>query len=523
MTSSDTDEQFWFDDEAADRAVDFFHNFLTHVKGKLAGQPLILMDWMQDELIRPLFGWKRADGTRKYRTAYIEIPRKNAKSTLCAGIALYLLLADGEPGAEVYSAAADRNQAAIVFEIAKTMVDQNPSLSKRTASHKRSISVEATNSFYKVLSADAHTKHGFNAHGIVFDELHAQPNRELWDVLTTSTGSREQPLVVAITTAGYDRESVCWEMHEYARQVADGIIEDPSFFPLIYAAGEDDDWTDPETWKKANPGLGQTVRLDYLKRECRFAKAVPAKQNTFKRLHLNIWTQQHTRWLDMRYWNKCRHPVDEEALRGRECYAGLDLSSIEDVTALSLVFTPEEEGGVVPVLPFFWIPEENMIERSRTHRVSYDAWMRDGYIDATPGNVIDYGYILNTIEELGETYNIREIAFDRWGATKIQHELAGMGFTMVKFGQGYKSLSPPSKEFLRLVLSGRLAHGGNPVLRWMADNVVARQDPAGNVKPDKKKSREKIDGIVATVMGLDRLTRHEDISSVYEERGILEI
>ena len=515
--------EFYFDERAAAVAVRFFERLLKHVKGEWAGQPFKLLDWQKEEVIRPLFGWKRkSDGLRRYRTCYIEVPRKNGKSALASGIGLLLTFADNEPGAEVYCAAADRDQARIVFDVSKQMVELSPQLEKRCDVFKKSIFVPGTMSVYRVLSAEAYTKHGLNAHGIIFDELHAQPTRELWDVLTTSTGARRQPLTVAITTAGYDRESICWEQHEYARKVEEGIIEDPSFLSVIYGADEDDDWLEEATWREANPSLGATVKLDYLRNEARKAEMTPAYQNTFRRLHLNQWTQQESRWLPLEAWDDCDTPVNESLLQGQPCYGGLDLASTSDVASFVLTF-PSERGEEERYawLPFFWIPQENMVERARKDRVPYDAWVRDGYITATPGNVIDYGYIIRDIEMLGERFNIQEIAFDRWGAFQVSQALEGAGFTMVGFGQGYASMASPTKELLRLVLNGLLAHGGHPVLRWMADNLVVRQDAAGNVKPDKAKSREKIDGIVAGVMGLDRAIRHTDNGSVYDERGIL--
>lgn len=448
------------------------------------------------------------------------IPTHN--STIAAGVALYLLFADGEMGAEVFSAAADRDQAAIVFNTAKQMVEMSPELAKRAEVYKNAILVPATGSVYRVLSADAPTKHGLNAHGIIFDELHAQPNRELWDVLTTSIGARRQPLVFAITTAGYDRNSICWEQHEYARQVQEGIIDDPSFLPCIYAADEKDDWRDEVVWHKANPSLGVALSLEYLREEARRAEHVPAYQNTFRRLHLNQWTSQEERWLDMAEWDGCAAPVDAAQLKGRECYGGLDLASTSDIAAFVLVFPPRDGEGLYQVLPFFWIPRDNMYERSLRDRVPYDAWVREGLIEATPGKVIDFDHIRHRIEQLAQVYHIREIAFDRWGAIQISQALEEAGLTMVQFGQGFASMSPPTKELLRLVLDRRIAHGGHPVLRWMADNLVVKQDPAGNVKPDKAKSREKIDGMVALIMALDRALRREgEKTSIYEERGLL--
>jgi phage terminase large subunit-like protein len=511
-----------FDERAAELAERFFERLLRHTKGEWAGEGFHLQAW-QRQIVRDVFGWKRPDGTRRYRRVYIEIPRKNGKSTLSAGLALYLLFADGEPGAEVYSAAADREQAAIVFEQAKQMVLGSPALGRYAQAFKRAIVVNETMSSYKVLSSDAPTKHGLNAHGVIFDELHAQPNRELWDVLTTSQGSRRQPLVVAITTAGYDRESICWEQHEYARQVLSRVIEDDSFYGYIAAAEPEDDWTDPAVWAKANPSLGVTVSEEYLRAECDRARNVPAYQNTFRRLHLNQWTQQEERWLDLAAWEASAGPLEAKALEaellGKLGYGGLDLASTTDIAALALVF-PMENGAYGALLRF-WIPRENMMERARRDRVPYDAWTRDGWITATPGNVIDFTRIVADVRELGKRYKIGEIAFDRWGAVQVSQELTNAGFTMVQFGQGFASMASPTKELLRLVLEGKLWHGNNPALRWMADNMTVAQDPAGNVKPDKAKSREKIDGMVALIMGLDRALRHENRPSVYEGRGLV--
>jgi phage terminase large subunit-like protein len=486
----------------ADRAERIFRAFFTHVKGELAGKPIDWQPWETD-IIRKVFGTLRQDGTRQYRRVYIEVARKNGKSLLGASFANYLTFFDKEPGAEIYSAAADRDQAGIIFGIAKAQIEQNAELSSRSESFQRSIVVASTGSSYKVLSADAPTKHGLNAHGIIFDELHAQPNRELWDVLTTATGARRQPLIVALTTAGYNKHSICWELHEYALKVRDGIIEDPSFLPVIYAADEDDDWTSPKTWRKANPNLGVSVRREYLEEECARAQETPAYENTFKRLHLNIWTEQATRLFAMEKWDACNTPVDEKALEGRECFAGLDLASTEDITALVLVF-PDAERRRYDVLCKFWIPGDNAIQRERRDRVPYPVWIRQGLINATEGSVVDYREIRKEINELHKRFQIREIAIDRWNSTQLSTELAGDGFTMVDFGQGFASMTAPTKELLALILDQRLSHGGHPVLRWMASNAAAKQDPAGNIKLDKSKSAEKIDGMVALTMAIGR-------------------
>lgn len=506
-----------FDERAATVAERFFERMLVHIEGPMVDLPFRLEGW-QRTLVRELFGWKQADGARRYRKLYLEVPRGNGKSTFAAGLALLLLAVDGEKSAKVYSAAAEKGQAAIVFETAEKMVAASPILSKRIKPYRnKTMTYEETGSRYIVLSADAYSKHGLNPHGIVFDELHAQPNRELYDVLNTAMGKRRQPLMIMITTAGYDRNSVCWEQHEYALKVQDGKVVDPTFLSAIWAAGKDDDWTCPDTWRKANPNYGVSVREEFLRQECATAMASPAYQNTFRRLYLNQWTQQESRWLDMAAWDACGEPAPD--LAGRSCYGGLDLASTTDIAAFVLAF-PAVDGEPVRLLPFFWIPEDNMRERSLRDRVPYDAWVRDGLVFATPGNVIDYGAIEAFIVGLAEKYNIKEIAFDRWGATQISQNLTGADLTMVQMGQGYASMTAPTKEMGRLVLAGKLAHGGNPVLRWMADNVTVEQDAAGNIKPSKAKSREKIDGIVAAIMALDRATRHDPEESVYESRGI---
>ena len=447
-------------------------------------------------------------------------------SELAATVALLLTCGDGEERAEVYGCAADRQQASIVFEVAADMVRMCPALAKRVkinASMKRMVYLP-TNSFYQVLSAEAYSKHGFNIHGVVFDELHTQPNRKLFDVMTKGSGdARMQPLYFLITTAGNDTRSICYEVHQKAKDILEGRKADPTFYPVIYGADESDDWTDPKTWKKANPSLGITVGIDKVRAACESAKQNPAEENSFRQLRLNQWVKQAVRWMPMHLWDKCDFAVNEDELEGRVCYGGLDLSSTTDITAFVLVFPPGDENGKYTVLPYFWIPEENMAQRVNRDHVPYDVWERQGYLQTTEGNVVHYGFIEKFIEQLGERFNIREIAFDRWGAVQMVQNLEGMGFTVVPFGQGFKDMSPPTKELMKLVLEQRIAHGGHPVLHWMMDNIYIRTDPAGNIKPDKEKSTEKIDGAVATIMALDRAIRcgNDTSESVYDSRGLL--
>ena len=514
----------YYDKEYADFAVAFIES-LCHTKGTWAGKRFELMDW-QELIIRDLFGILKPNGYRQFNTAYIEIPKKNGKSELAAAVALLLTCGDGEQRAEVYGAAADRQQASIVFDVAADMVRMCPALNKRVkilASQKRLI-YEPTNSFYQVLSAEAYSKHGFNVHGVVFDELHSQPNRKLYDVLTKGSGdARMQPLFFLITTAGTDTHSICYEVHQKAQDIIDGRKIDPTFYPVIYGADDTEDWTSPKVWKKCNPSLGETIGMDKVKTACESAKQNPGEENSFRQLRLNQWVKQAVRWMPMDKWDKCAFAVNEEQLQGRVCYGGLDLSSTTDITAFVLVFPPLDEDDKYIILPYFWIPEDTLDLRAKRDHVPYDVWERQGYLQTTEGNVVHYGYIEKFIEELGKKFNIREIAFDRWGAVQMVQNLEGMGFTVVPFGQGFKDMSPPTKELMKLTLEQKLAHGGHPVLRWNMDNIFIRTDPAGNIKADKEKSTEKIDGAVATIMALDRAIRcgNDTSESVYNDRGIL--
>ena len=519
-------EESHYDKGAADFAVAFIES-LCHTKGTWAGKPFELIDW-QERIIRDLFGILKKNGYRQFNTAYVEIPKKQGKSELAAAVALLLCCGDGEERAEVYGCAADRQQAGIVFDVAADMVRMCPALNKRVkilASQKRMV-FQPTNSFYQVLSAEAYSKHGFNIHGVVFDELHTQPNRKLFDVMTKGSGdARMQPLYFLITTAGTDTQSICYETHQKAMDILEGRKIDPTFYPVIYGAKEDEDWTSPEVWKKANPSLGITVGIDKVQAACDSAKQNPGEENSFRQLRLNQWVKQSVRWMPMHKWDACAFPVLEDDLEGRVCYGGLDLSSTTDITAFVLVFPPKGESDKYAVLPYFWIPEDNVDLRVCRDHVPYDVWQRQGKLETTEGNVVHYGYIEKFIERLGERFNIREIAFDRWGAVQMVQNLEGMGFTVVPFGQGFASMSPPTKELMKLVLEEKIAHGGHPVLRWNMDNIFIRTDPAGNIKADKAKSTEKIDGAIALIMALDRAIRcgNDSGESVYDSRGVLVI
>lgn len=517
-------EDSTYSKDLADYAVSFIE-CLTHTKGTWAGKPFKLLDW-QEQIIRDLFGVVKPNGYRQFNTAYIEIPKKMGKSELAAAVALLLCCGDNEERAEVYGCAADRQQATIVFDVAADMVRMCPALNRRVkilASQKRIIFLP-TNSFYQVLSAEAYSKHGFNIHGVVFDELHTQPNRKLFDVMTKGSGdARMQPLYFLITTAGTDTHSICYETHQKAVDILEGRKIDPTFYPVIYGAKDSDDWTDPKVWKKANPSLGVTVQMEKVKAAFESARQNPGEENAFRQLRLNQWVKQSIRWMSMEKWDACAFQVNEEELEGRVCYGGLDLSSTTDLTAFSLVFPPLDESDKFRILPYFWVPEETLSLRVKRDHVPYDVWEKQGFIKTTEGNVVHYGFIEKFIETLGERFNIREIAFDRWGAVQMVQNLENMGFTVVPFGQGFKDMSPPTKELMKLTLEQKIAHSGHPVLRWNMDNIFIRTDPAGNIKADKEKSTEKIDGAIATIMALDRAIRcgNANTKSVYDARGIL--
>ena len=512
-----------YDKKKADRAVTFIEN-LCHTKGKWAGTPFWLLPW-QEQLIRDIFGIVKPDGNRQFRTAFVEICKKVGKSELAAAIALYLLYADNEPSAEVYGAAADRQQASIVFDVAKQMVEMSPALMKRSklmGATKRIVNY-GNAGYYQVLSAEVGGKHGFSVSGLVFDEIHTQPNRQLYDVLTKgSSDARQNPLHFIITTAGNDRHSIAYELHTKAVDILEGRRVDPTFYPVVYGLKDDEDWEDEANWYKVNPSLGYTVDVERLRDAYREAKQNPADEITFKWLRCNMWVSSTVAWIPDAIYMRGNEPIDMASLEGRDCYAGLDLSSTGDITALVLIFPPRDEDEKFVLLPYFWIPEETIPKRVKANSVPYDIWEKQGYIMSTEGNVIHYDFIEKFIMDLSEKYHILEIAVDRWNATHVIQNLEDNGLTMVPFGQGFASMSAPTKEFYRLLMEGKIIHGSHPVMRWMAGNVVVDTDPAGNIKVTKAKSKEKIDGIVAAIMSLDRAVRHESEGrSVYDTRGII--
>lgn len=524
-------------DKGLDKAlrVKTFIENLHYSKGVWAGQPFQLMPWQWERLVLPAFGTLREDGSRQYRFVYCEIPKKNGKTELGAAIALYMLCADQEGKPEVYSASGDREQASLVYGAAAEMVKHSPVLSKylKILDSRKRIVNPRNSGFYQVLSSESELQHGLSPSAIIFDELHAQPDDRLWSVLTSGTHyARKQQLVIVLTTAGvYNPNSIWWKVRTKAQQIDAGIIEQSDFLPVLYIAdAEKDDPTDENLWAAVNPSLGQIFDLDKIRADFEAVKDDPVEYQNFLRFRLNIPVKQRFRWMPMDAWDGCAEEPDIESLRGRPCYGGLDLSNKIDLSAFVLVFPPVEEGGPWDVLARFYCPEEGILKRSRTDKVRYDVWEKQGFITATEGNVVDYAFIERDILQAAKDYDLREVGFDSWNAqataTRIMDALnptnSDDGFQMVEVRQGAKSMNEPAKDLLVHVMQKSLRHGGHVVLRWCADNLVMRQDANGNVAPDKLKATEKIDGMVALIMAWGRaMAGKMPETSVYETRGVI--
>lgn len=493
-------EGYYFDEFEAERRIKFFERCLTHASGHLRGQPFLLEQW-QKNLIATIFGWKKdVDDLRRYTTVFLEVPRKNGKSIMAAGVALCCLHLDGEGGAQVFCAAGDREQASLVFSVA---ADQTracvplDSVSKVLKAQKR-IVVASTGSVLRAVPANEGANHGSSPHCWVGDEVHVWPNRILYDEFHTGMGSRFQPLEVLITTAGYDEETFCYELHDTALKVRDRQIVDATFLPAVYAASKDDDWTSEETWKKANPNYGISVRKEFLEKECIRAKNSPAHENTFKRLYLNIWTEQSTRWLSMEDWKNCE--CTDEDIVG-PTVGGLDLSNTTDLTAWC-IFEPHTSR----MRWRYYIPEDQAKKLEHNDRVPYSLWAREGWVTLTPGNSIDYRWVEEDILEDMEKYKVEAIGVDPWNAKQtIKRFREDMGFEMLEIRQGFATMTAPTKEFERLVITHQLDHGRNPITKWCASNVEIEADRNGNIMPTKSKRlhrRKKIDGIVSGIIAI---------------------
>lgn len=506
-------EGAWFDEEAVDRVREFFRR-LRHIKGRRwAGKPIELDDWQIEHYVRPVFGWKHPDGTRIIRTVWLELPRKNTKTTLGTGTGLYLLSADREPGAEIYAAAAAKDQAGHVFEPAGQMVEKSPQLRKRLRPLRNSIVYDAQGSFFKAIASVARLQHGANIHGAIIDEVHAHNNRDLIDALETGVGSRSQPLVLMITTAGEEGDTTIYaEKHNYCRKVADGLVEDPSFWGVIYAAKVDDDWREEETWEKANPGIDVSVGREFLRSQARKAEASPAFRNTFLRYHLNVRTSDTTTWMELEDWDESAGKVVREAeLADAVCFGGLDISKTQDVASLIWDFPAELEGpgdtkSIAQghqIVGRFWLPEELLEDLDQRTDGMATGWVEEGYLTLTPGDVLDYDVIERQILEDFETFDVTQIAYNRRGAAQLATRLTEQGLELVSVAPGI-GLAAAMQEWERAVLTKVYRHAAHPVLRWMVSNLVVRQNTDGDVWPDKGKSRDNITGCTGAVMALGR-------------------
>lgn len=494
------------------RRLDFF-SMLRHYKGPMAGQPFAL-DPSQEFIVGSIYGWKREDGTRRFRYAYTEVPRKNGKTTLSGGIGIQEVMS--EKGAEVYSVATKEDQAKLSWRDGRVMIKHAPELASRFALRVKEISYEPGESIWRPLGSDSDTLDGLNPSCALFDELHAWPNRHLWDVMDDGMGARAQPLIWQITTAGFNKQGICYEHRGHVCAILEGKdgYKDDAYFGIIFTVDDQTAWQDEAEWFKANPLLDKGKSLSWMREQCATAMQMQGKQNAFLNKQLNIWTDAEVRWIAAGLWDANGGAVDESALVGQRCFGGLDLATNTDIAALVLYFP--DSGALVRR---YWIPRDNARERERRDRVPYVQWIREGHLTATDGDVIDYEFIRSEIEALASRFNIVDIGADPYGATQIIQQLTDAGISMVSFRQGMLSMSPACKEFERLLLAKRLRHAGDPVLRWMSGNVVVDTDPAGNIKPNKAKSREKIDGIVAAVMAVGRATVNEDKTPVYVARA----
>jgi phage terminase large subunit-like protein len=518
-----------FDRSAAQHVIDFFPAFLTHPSGALDGQPFVLEPFQQAKLWI-LYGWLWVDtGFRRFKFAYNEIGRGNCKSQEASGLCLYELLAFGEPGAHVYSASTDKETARIVFDTARLMLERSPYLREQVTCVNDSIFISGSAAKFEPVAAGAELLLGLRPSFICFDELHVSPNAKLWDVFESAMGKRDSPLMYACTNSGYDRHSICWRKRDYSVKVLTGVFEDDTWFAWICGLDrkadglveKDDDWEDERNWIKPNPGLGVMVKVKELREATAKAKNDPASLNTYLRFRMSVWTASDVAWMPMHIWDICVQPVDRLKLLGRNAIGALDLSTISDISAFVMLFPPVPEDDFWYIVPEFFLPVESIEDRVKRDRVPYDLWARQGLFNLTKnGRLIDYRVIRAKIQELAELYRIDEITYDRWNSSDLVTNLEEDGFTMVKWGQGYNDMAAPVKRMMELALGGKLAHGGNPVMRWMASNVVADVDPAGNAKFDKGKCKEKIDGMQASAMALGRAMLVGDGNRPYTEPRI---
>lgn len=508
----------YFDYEAAQEVVDFFATMLNFVEGKVARTPFVLQPWHQC-IVGNLFGWKvRTTNLRRYREGMVLVGRKNIKTTLGAGIALYTLFCDGEARAQCYSMAAERQQASICFNYAALMVKAEPSLFGRAKIYRNSIVLDDS-SFFKAISAEAYTKHGMGPHCVISDELHAQPNRDLYDVMKTGMIARSQPFMLHLTTSDFEREgSICNEMVDYANDVREGRQDDPQFLPVIYQCDKDDAFDDSTIWHKANPNIGASINVDDLKSLAERAKHNLAWRSTFKRLHMNIRTEQSIEIIPMDDWEACAQPFDEDMLVGRPCFGGIDLSARQDLTAWVMLFEPDHDDDPWVVLPRFFCPRTVAEERVSVSRWPYLQWAEEGFLTICEGEVIEYDMVKDQVIKDCEHFGVRECAGDPWNLAYLQERvLKDADVEIINYAQGYPTMSEPTKELLAMLASRQIIHGGNPVLTWMARGCAAKEDSEGRIRFSKKNSKVKIDGLIALVMALGLAMGTGDFRSTYDD------
>ncbi len=497
------DDWPWVFDEVAAERPCLLIECLPHIKGKWASATIALEDW-QCFIETTVYGWVHRDtGKRRFRFAYTEVPRKNAKSTLTSGNAIYMLAADGEEGAEVYSAATTGDQARIVFDVSKAMLRKDARIANEygIGVGENAVWVRHSASTFKPLNAEASTQDGLNLHFGSVDELHAHKTRHLWDVLSTATGSREQSLLWAITTAGSDRAGICYEQRTHVCKVLERVIEDDAYFGIIYTIDDGDDWTDEAAWAKANPNLGVSVLLDDLRNKCRFAMSMPSAVGNFQTKHLNVWVNADSAWMDMRAWDRCANPVLAIGdFAGQECCEGLDLASKVDINSHVRVFERASDGKIC-IFDTHWLPER-AVDESRNSQ--YEGWRRRELLRVTPGEVVDMDAIEAEILDGCKRYAVQAVGYDPHQATQLVGHMLDQGVPMVEVRPTVLNFSEPMKVLEAWVLQGRLEHNGSPILTWMVSNVVCHRDQKDNIYPRKERVENKIDGVVALLIAVNR-------------------
>ena len=516
---------FYFDVDAAEHVIKFAE-FLKYSEGDVAGQKIILEPW-QCFIVGSIFGWKKNNGLRRFKKSYVQVSRKNSKSTLLGIVSLYALIADGESAGQVYTAATMRDQARITHQHSVRMAKSSPEIMELVKIYRDNITVPSTNSKFVPLGADADSLDGLNPSFCCMDELHASKNRKMWDVLVSAMGARSQPTLIAITTAGFNQTGICYEQYQYSKDILNNTIADETYFSYVAQIDEGDDWTDETVWIKSNPNLGKSVSLEYLQDECARAKHIPAAQNNFLTKHMDVWTQQHTVWIPLELWDKnFLNIITEEEMHNRRCYGALDLSSVSDMTSWTMAFPREDDPETLDFIYRFWCPESKLYDNANKYKDQYQTWAKQGYLLTTPGDAVDYKFIEAQVLKDAEQFNLVDMNLDRlFQGHQVGINLQQEGIEITSMGMGFVSFAAPMVEFERRILSKKMNHANHPIIRWMIGNMSVVSDPIGNLKPDKISSQGKIDGIITMIMSLDRAMRHidEDTGSAYDNYDVREL